>query len=291
MKRMMTLIAGFVALLATAPPVAARDVNCAQLAAALAAPAGGTLRLVEDCGKLTARASHSPPLVIDAGRHRVAGLVLAGAHLDWRGGIIRAPGGTAGKGPDGYAISVRGQHISIAGAEIEQVVRGVVIDRAADVTVRGLLIREPTVDGINVANSHRVLITRNTVVSFSTGEIHPDCIQGWTRAGLSMADVEVTDNICVGQLQGVFFGNHLTRVPPDPGFDRITIKGNRVAGTYPQGINISDCRGCILTGNAVSPLPGSRHRVSINAVRSTGTICANTAEGADPRRIEVQACR
>lgn len=285
------LIAGMIALLAAGPPAGARDVNCAELAAALAAPAGGALRLVEDCGKITARASHSPPLVVDAGRHRVAGLVLAGAHLDWRGGIIRAPKGTAGKGPDGYAISIRGQHISVAAAEIELAARGVVIDRAGGVTVSGLLIREPTVDGINVANSHRVTITGNSVISFSTGEIHPDCIQGWTRAGLSMADVTVTGNFCLGQMQGIFFGNHLTRQPPDPGFDRITITGNVVASTYPQGINLSDCRACQLTGNQVRTLPGARHRSSINPVRTTGTICGNTAQGADPRRIEVQPCR
>jgi hypothetical protein len=247
---------------------------CATIAAVLASAApGDAIALTGTCPTITIAGKYAPAITIDASAATVAGVIITGAGVHWSGGAITA-------GPLGYGFSLRAaSDVSIERVTFRNAARGVTINMSDHVLVRGNRLLEMTIDGIDIANSHFITIDRNLCVSFSTGLAHPDCVQGWTRAGFSMSDVAVTGNVAIGGLQGIYFGNLLApgiRLP-DPGFDRVTIADNFVRNLYPQGIGLYDCRDCTVTGNNAQSLPGAPFRTQVLVMRSTGKICGNAA--------------
>ena len=247
--------------------------TCTTIAAILAAAnPGDAVQLTGTCPTITISRTYVPPLPIDASAATVAGLVITGGGVGWTGGGITA-------GPLGYgARLLRATNVTLSQILFTGAGRAVVIDHSSDIVISGNRLSEMTIDGIDVASSQRVTIDRNVCVSFSTGLAHPDCFQLWTRAGNPMSDVTITGNVAIGRLQGVSLFNHIERIPPDPGFDRITITGNIVRNLYPQGIAVMDCRNCTVTGNDARSLPGAPFRTSINVARTTGKVCGNVSD-------------
>lgn len=219
-----------------------------------------------------------PPLTIEAGTADVAGVFLEGATgLVWRGGAVSAPE-SRGRGPKGYAFTVfRSSDIVIADAKIGDANRGIVMGAAHHVLISKNILEGFHIDGINVGSgSHDITIDGNFCESFATGEAHPDCIQGWSRAGRPVSDIVVTGNTTRGRVQGIYFGNIPHRKGGgDPGFDRIRIENNIVEVSLPNGIMVVDCRDCIVRYNKVSSLPGARFRAKVFAQRGDTLACGN----------------
>lgn len=234
-----------------------------------AAKGGATIRLAPgDYGAVVVPPrAWSPAIRIEAAGARFAGLTLTKVDgVTFNGGEIVGPGGRS------YGILVRqSANVRIEGMRIGGAHRGIVLDRSSDVAVVGNRLEGLISDGINVALSRRVLVQRNVCRSFDhtpavyaadgsrlrDGD-HPDCIQAWSRPEAPpVADVQVLDNDIEGRMQGIFFGNGRRGGKDDGGYDRITIRGNRVTVAFPRGIALLDARDSVVTGNQVRTVPGA----------------------------------
>jgi hypothetical protein len=231
------------------------------------ARAGDTIRLAPgDYGPVAVRDRHwERPVTIEA-QDAVMVLNLEGVN----GLIIR--GGKFGPALDnrGYAALVRSSsQISFAGSSFVDAKHGLVIDRSNNVTVDSVTLSGMTADGINIASSQHVRISKSRCTDFNPSPgAHPDCIQLWSRPATGItSDITLTDNVSTGNMQGFSAFNHVRGGVDDGGFDRIVMRGNTVQGMYPQGVAVYDCRNCTVRGNRTSRLPGARWRVSVNIVR------------------------
>ena len=140
-----------------------------------------------------------------------------------------------------------------------------VIDMSSDVDVTKAAMTGLSVDGIDISSSQRVKVTYSSCTAFKTGTAHPDCVQGWSRPGKITSDVLIDRNTMDSQnTQGIFFGNHVRNGVDDGGFDRVTITNNTIRGSYPNGIAVAACRGCVVTDNKAVTMLGSKYKVGIN---------------------------
>lgn len=134
-------------------------------------------------------------------------------------------------------------------------------------------------DGFNVADSHKVLVSRNSCTGGSPkAGAHPDCVQMWsTKGNAPLSDIEVSDNIATGATQGFTLFDHGTG-----GGDRIKLLRNRVNTSYPQGIACYDCRNSFISGNILTTLPGSKWRTVINVVGGRNNTITGNSIGIRP---------
>lgn len=219
--------------------------------------------------------SWSPRIFINASGAKMTLSVSGSRGLYFRGGQF---GPATGTGVLGYAAQVvKSRDVSFYRSGFVNSARGLVISQSQDVKAGWVRFTGMTVDGANIASSQRVQISDSVCEKFNTGEAHPDCIQMWSRSATGItADVKLLRNRSIGPgMQGFTAFNHVRDGVDDGGFDRVTIVGNYVEGSYPQGINLTDCRACVVTDNVTRTIPGSRWRVSINIVRSTGVFERN----------------
>ena len=207
---------------------------------------------------------------------RTRGLVIVGGTF----------GPATGKGPAGYAARVvQSSDVVFSNNSFVDSVRGLVIDRSHHISVDRALLTGMSVDGINIALSHHVTVADSSCQAFDTGKAHPDCIQLWSRPGSPpTSDVALLRNTSDGDMQGFTAFNTIRDGVSDGGFDRISVIGNRVRSSYPQGIALYDCRDCFAADNAVETIAGSRFRTSINFVRSTVRQARNSVGNHVPPR-------
>lgn len=235
-----------------------------------AAKGGETIKLqAGDYGYLVLpQKRFSRPVTLDAREARFAGLVandLAG--LVVRGGTIQGSGERKT-----VALDIRrSANVRIEGMQISAAHRGIMVDRSEDIELVGNSLTGLISDGINIALSRRVRVEGNRCRDFNPAPAifdpngvrlkdgdHPDCIQAWSRPEVPpVSDIVVIDNDIEGQMQGIFFGNHVRGGVDDGGFDRITIKNNRVVVAHPNGIRLIDGRDSLVTGNQVATVPGA----------------------------------
>jgi nitrous oxidase accessory protein NosD len=189
---------------------------------------------------------------------------VTGLHFD--GISVATPPGGRTMGVDiRRASDVRLDSITVTGSRI-----GIGIGRSSDIAVTNSSLSGLQSDGINIALSRKIMISGNSCRDFSpihseydaNGTLtkvgdHPDCIQSWSRPDLPpVADILVENNRMEGDMQGIFFGNHIRNGVDDGGFDRIIVRNNIVRVTHPNGIALLDARDSIVTGNRVSTFPG-----------------------------------
>lgn len=247
----------------------------ATLPAVLARAKGGERIVLApgDYGIVTiARRRFSPPLTVE-GRDARMTLVMRNA------GGVRWQGVQFGPTATGYAASVRqSRDVQFTNVRFIDSPRGLVIDRSTDVVVSRARFSGMTIDGVDIASSQRITIADSVCTGFNTGELHPDCIQAWSRPATGItADIRILRNRVSGtRMQGIYFGNIVRNGVDDGGFDRVTIAGNEVEGNYPQGIGLYDCRVCTVTDNVVRTLPGARWRTSIRLIRGSVADARNS---------------
>jgi nitrous oxidase accessory protein NosD len=274
-----------------------------------AARPGDTLKLSPgDYGLLTIKDQHfDPAIVIEGGRF--TNIVLGSAS-----GITFRNTQVNGNGSTGFLVR-QSAKIRIEAADVSEAHRGIVIDRTSDFAVIDSVFHGLGSDGIDIAQSWRGLISGNKMSDFNpirpvydetTGKLvkdgdHPDGIQAWSRPNLAAtSDIKVLHNNISGQVQCIFFGNHVrpqNGVPTDDGgFDRIEVRGNLCRNAMPRGITLGSARNSVVEGNDASALPGARMQRSGNAIRSQVSIngegsraCGNIV-GDIPRSPAAQPC-
>jgi hypothetical protein len=241
---------------------------------------GDQIRLARgDYGSVTICGRHWPkPISIDASAATLRFVIRKSSGVSIRGGTF----GPALDGT-GYAAQVQqSSNVSFDGSSFRNSVRGLVIDRSQAIRVNRAHFIDLVTDGVDIALSRQVSVTNSRCERFKPRpKDHPDCIQGWSRPGGITSDIEVSRNVIVGAMQGIFFGNHVRGGVDDGGFDRVRITDNVVHVAYGQGIGLYDCRDCLVTGNKVSTAPGARWRASIN-IRAGRVRAANNSVGAKP---------
>jgi hypothetical protein len=231
-----------------------------------------------------------PPVTIDASRAVVAGVNLM--HVEGvilKGGIIEAPKGRNGAGPNGYGITGRHlRNVSFDRLEVREALRGMVIGSSDGVRLTNSRFHALRSDGVNMAGVTNVLIENNRFEDFKPIKArgsrkegnfvdgdHPDAIQIWTNKERPFGrDITIKGNYVEADTQGInFFG------PQGEGYDRVRILDNVVKIPYPAALSIFKCRDCEMRGNRVASFPGSRFKANIRVVNSTGKFCGNHIAG------------
>ncbi len=234
-----------------------------------AARSGQTITLpAGDHGALTITSRRfAQPVRINAAGARFSSIVVRGSQ-----GIYIAGGTVIGPGGRSYGVHIdRSNNVRITDMSITGAHRGIVIGRSTDVQTVGNQLVGLLAEGINVAQSQRILVARNACRNFNPipatyrpdGSLlrdgdHPDCIQAWSRPDAPpTSDVRVIGNTADGYMQGVFFGNHVRDGVDDGGFDRIVIRDNIVRVSMSNGIMLGSARNSEVVGNQVLTIPGS----------------------------------
>ena len=228
-----------------------------------------------------------PPVTINAGKTVIKGLrIWDSSGIIWRGGIVQAPMGRDGHGPNVYGADVRKtDKLTFDGTTFTESLRGVVVADSTNLTVRNVIFTGLRSDGINVAGSSNVLLENNRFTDFKpskpTGSKadktwkdgdHPDAIQIWnTPNNHSGSNIVIRGNVIDGDTQGInFFG------PRFDGYSRVTVENNDVRITYPAAISVLQCTDCNVRNNRVATVPGSRFKTNIRFDDTTGKMCGNT---------------
>jgi hypothetical protein len=128
-------------------------------------------------------------------------------------------------------------------------------------TIHNNTVNAATKDGFDIVASHNVLASHNSCTgSAPSSGAHPDCIQLWSLTGQAPnSDIRILDNYAAGNTAG-------------GGADRVTISGNVVMSTMPQGIACYSCRDSIITDNFLVTLADAAHWTSLNIVGGFGNM-------------------
>lgn len=191
------------------------------------------------------------------------------------GGTYEGPGAFDANLADGYAVFVVvGQDVTIEGLRAEGFKSGVVLSKVTGFAVTGCGLARMRSDGIQAGECRQGLIADNVIHGTKTlWAEHPDGIQIWSRpTSPPTADIVIERNLVVGDTQGICGFNVVRNGVNDGGYDRITIRDNRVVAGHPQGIALTEARDSVVENNTVSTWAGARWRASINLTRCERTI-------------------
>lgn len=221
-----------------------------------------------------------PAVRIVANGARFTSIVLTNvAGLAIEGGTV------TGAGERSIGIDVKnGQDLSFQRMTITGAHRGIAIGRSNGVLLNDLTLTGLGSDGVDLALSRRITLRGIRCSNFSpthsvydaSGKLikvgdHPDCIQAWSRPAMPpVADILVEDSQIEGDMQGIFFGNHVRDGVDDGGFDRIRIRNNTIRVNRYNAIVIIDGRNSEIVNNRVSTLPGGVNTRRPNAVIRAG---------------------
>lgn len=236
-----------------------------------------------------------PAVRIVANGARFSSIVLTNVTgLSIEGGTVAA------SGEKSIGINVKnGRDLSFQRMTVTGAHRGIAIGRSNGVLLNDMNLTGLGSDGIDLALSRRITLRGIRCSNFSpthsvydaAGKLikvgdHPDCIQAWSRPAMPpVADVLVENSQIEGDMQGIFFGNHIRDGVDDGGFDRIRIRNNNIRVNRYNAIVILDGRNSEITNNRVSTLPGGINTLRPNAVIRAGIrvkggndniFCANT---------------
>ena len=194
-----------------------------------------------------------PPVVVDATAARFGPIVAIDgvSGLTWRGGTF--DGGNTVP----YAFIGKASHrLVIDGLHISRYVRnGIGLGTVTDVRIVNNKFTDMGSDGIDLAQSQRAVIDNNSCSAFVVvPKAHPDCIQLWSRNGNIVADITITNNTAIGDMQGISMFNHVRNGVDDGGFDRITVNNNHIKVMQWNGIAMTSCRDCSARDNRVDTL-------------------------------------
>lgn len=183
----------------------------------------------------------------------------------------------------GHGISVvRSAEVVVTNGVFNDLRLGVGIISSERVRVTSGKFNRMTSDGINIADSHRIIANYNrcTGTAPSVGA-HPDCIQLWSVLGNPVqSDVELAKNYAEGATQGLTSFNASAG-----GGLRISMTDNVINTSYPQGLACYACVDSLFSGNILRTLPGSQWQTSMNIVGGSNNTIINNSIGPKPATV------
>lgn len=290
-----------VAALAAALPTAAPSATPGSLVRELGHAKGGeSIRLEPgEYGEMKlVNRTFDPPITIRGGTFtgvkldRVSGVTLVGAKVRaaslpyphsplvqvLRSSNVQIIGASlSGPGDKGQAIKINdSRNFRVSGADISRLLRGIVVVGSAEGIIAENRISQMTGDGINLADSHRLLVDRNSITDFAPlPGFHPDAIQMWSVKGKQpQSDIVITRNLINCACQGITQFDH-----DQGGSDGVIISGNDVTAGYPQGIALYEARRATVSNNRLRTLNGARWRSSLNISGGSVKATRNRIEG------------
>lgn len=252
----------------------------ATLPGILAAAKGGErLRLAGDFAGVVVDGDYPVPIAIEAAGAVVAGLVLSGRGIVWRGGTIRASGGYEGVARAGYGVTATGRDITIEGARIIESNRGIAATNAIGLAVRYCEF-ELGQDGIIAAGGRdlevsycrftgvKMMPTRCTLPGglVTEGGSKAACtarggrwVDGWHQDPIQLRNgivgVRIIGNVVRNTQQGI--GE--MSAPTDAGLEDVLIDGNDVEITGAHSITIeAKSSGVTMVRNRVRQVTGKK---------------------------------
>ena len=258
--------------------VLAADPGSLNSALAAARP-GDTIRLAPGhYGTASIRnRTYDPPLTIDASAATLDGVYLAGVTgVRWTGGTLQGVPGTTKAAYYGVDAT-NSANITVDGVHISQFRVGIVYNNVTGGAITGNWLAGMWADGIDLATSRQITIAHNACSDFKPANgAHPDCIQAWSVAHYPpTADLTISANSAVGTMQGISLFDSPTAADQG-GFDRISVTGNTVLITYPDGISVYNCRSCSVKNNSVNSLPNYQARAQLYVTGGSVQQCGNT---------------
>lgn len=240
----------------------------------------------------------SPPITIDATKatftdslkiNYVDGIKIVGGTFDSRGGPttygraivvynsanlsfdkqnIIGPGEHAGQGIALNYVT----NASVTNGTFTNLGLGVGVGASTNVVISSNKVVGSVTDGFDIAGSHMVTVANNNCSGGAPSVgAHPDCVQLWSVKGTAVqSDIKIIDNIATGRTQG--FDSF---TPQWGGGLRITMTGNIVNNTYPQGMACYGCVDSIFTDNFLIAQPLAPHFTNMNIVGGSGNLIAN----------------
>ena len=166
--------------------------------------------------------------------------------------------------------------VQVSGANFSNLRLGIGVNSSSNIKLGSNKFVEMTSDGINIANSHRVTATANNCsgTTIFLGA-HPDCIQLWSVLGQPVqSDIALIRNVATGATQGFTSFN-----PEDGGGIRISMIGNIVSTSFPQGIACYKCVDSIFTDNVITTPFEAKWRTMMHIKYGTNNILSNNSIG------------
>jgi hypothetical protein len=189
----------------------------------------------------------------------------------------------AGFGKEMGINVVESQDVTISNGRFSGLRRGIGLIGVTNGSLSGNNFIGNTSDGINISNSRFVTASRNICRDSAPSEgAHPDCIQLWSSVGLPMqSDISLLYNEAYGQTQG------FTSFDPTTASGiRISMIGNRVDTSMPQGIACYGCFDSIITDNVLTTQPGARWRTFLRTPGGANNIVENNSIGPLPTSVD-----
>jgi hypothetical protein len=199
--------------------------------------------------------------------------IAGGSDIAFAGGSIH--GSRDGDpGNDMYGLVATGTaRLSATGVRFEELVRGVLVEKSAGLTIQRSdfdLIRS---DAINIPACSDVLIAENRMTRFRpippvyvdgrlvTDGDHPDAVQGWTASQASgVVNVTIRDNLVLadpeGRTQGFWFGDEANLIAQGLGHRDVSILRNVIVAPLWNAIGASQVARARIEGNIVVNLGG-----------------------------------
>ena len=167
-------------------------------------------------------------------------------------------------------------NISVTNSRFTGLRLGIGIGSVTNATLTSNTFFKSTSDGINIADSHNVTARSNLCKGGSPSfGAHPDCIQLWSLTDRPMqSDIQLLNNKAFGYTQG------FTSFDPDAASGRrISMIGNWVETSAPQGIACYGCFDSVISNNTLLTIPGSRWRTNLNVLGGANNIVASNNFG------------
>lgn len=205
--------------------------------------------------------------------------VTGSSKIKFYGNTFIGAGTIGTKNADGGMLITGSGQVQVSAANFSNLRTGMAVSSSTDLKLTANNFYRMTSDGIQIADSHRVLATANMCSGGIPSPLaHPDCIQLWSGLGQPVqSDITLLRNVALGVTQGFTSFN-----PSWGGGLRISMIGNIVSTSFPQGIACYNCVDSIFTDNVLTTLPGSQWRTSMNIVGGSNNYIANNSIGPKP---------
>ena len=182
----------------------------------------------------------------------------------------------AGLGRELGMSFIKSSDIKVWGGSFTGLRLGIGVSSVTNATLTSNRFTNSTSDGINIVDSHRVTASANICKSGApSASAHPDCIQMWSGAGLPMqSDIMLLKNKAYGDTQG------FTSFDPKAASGiRISMIGNLVNTSLPQGIACYGCFDSVVRNNTVFTIPGSRYRTMLHVPGGANNVVMDNTIG------------
>ena len=193
-----------------------------------------------------------------------------------------------GNGPTAGATANHGlmvrssRNVDVSDGKFSNLMTGLGVLSSSNVRLDNSRFTAMTSDGINIADSHFVTATANSCSGTTPyAGAHPDCIQLWSLLGRPVqSDIALLRNYASGATQGF-----VSFDPQAGGGLRISMIGNIVSTSFPQGLACYNCVDSVFTDNILETLPGALYQTRMNIIGGSNNYIANNsiaAQGAPP---------